>query len=186
MLDLETWGTTPGCAIRSIGAVVFSRCRGDVHMATFYRNVTRESCEAAGLAVEQGTADWWARQSVAARDALKNGQVQLSDALSSFIHWFNAVGGVCIWSQGAGFDVPIIEAACARSGIAWPWKFWDVRDTRTAYDLAGLDPRRVPREGQHHNAMDDAIHQARCVQAALKRLVQNGRLAAATEGGESQ
>ena len=30
MLDLETWGTRPGCDIRSIGAVVFDPVKGDV------------------------------------------------------------------------------------------------------------------------------------------------------------
>ena len=39
MLDLETWGTTPGCDIRSIGACVFDPVRGKVAD----QNTVRES-----------------------------------------------------------------------------------------------------------------------------------------------
>ena len=38
MVDLETWGTAPGCDIRSIGAVVFDPVAGTLG-ATFYVNV---------------------------------------------------------------------------------------------------------------------------------------------------
>ena len=45
-----------------------------------------------------------------------------------------------------------------------------VRDTRTAYDLARLDPKTIPREGTHHSALDDAHHQVRCVREAVRRI----------------
>ena len=42
MLDLETWGTKPGSAIRSIGAALFT-LDGNIG-GTFYCNVDEQSC----------------------------------------------------------------------------------------------------------------------------------------------
>ena len=72
MLDLETFGTRPGCVIRSIGAIVFdpySTQTGE----TFYCNVTREDQERLGLHVDPNTEAWWGRQTKDARDALAQG-----------------------------------------------------------------------------------------------------------------
>ena len=57
MLDLESWGTLPGSALRSIGATTFSPY-GDCHTEkTFYANIDRESCECAGLVVNDKVFD---------------------------------------------------------------------------------------------------------------------------------
>jgi len=46
------------------------------------------------------------------------------------------------------------------------WKFWEVRDTRTLFDLANVSVRI---EGKH-NALTDAVAQSRAVQQAYKKL----------------
>ena len=52
-----------------------------------------------------------------------------------------------------------------------PWKYWDVRDTRTIYELARFDLRSLKRSnGVHHNALDDAKHQVIGVQQSYSRL----------------
>ena len=52
MLDLETWGTMPGSALRSIGAITFDPYGNDGFVeASFYRNIDHVSCERAGLKV---------------------------------------------------------------------------------------------------------------------------------------
>ena len=54
---------------------------------------------------------------------------------------------------------------CAAAGGKAPWTFWQERDLRT---LKGLSPDlRIERSGTHHNALDDALHQARLVQHIL-------------------
>ena len=63
-----------------------------------------------------------------------------------------------------------LEAAARAVGKEAPWKFWDARDTRTVYGLAGFDPRSVPKSGVAHHALDDALYQVTCVQRALVRL----------------
>lgn len=180
MLDFETFGTRPGASLRSIGAVVFSLSgdppvvRGADH---FYANIDRESCRAAGLHEEQDTVDWWARQAKDAQDALLVNPQPLRDVDQQFHAWWRNVGAVRVWAQGAGFDPVLWEYACHAatpgSRPPWgrpPWKFYDVRDTRTLYDVARFDPRTLRRGGTYHNALDDCRYQVQCVRAAYEKL----------------
>lgn len=165
MLDLETWGTKPGCAIRSIGAVVFDPCSGDI-ASRFYRNVTDASCEALGLTKDASTVAWWEEQSEEARGALDVNAVALSDALEAFTGWFNNCEGAQVYGHGASFDPPILEAAYSACFLDAPWKFWEVRCCRTILAMANRKPQRGG--GTHHNALDDAEAQAKAVAAAFR------------------
>lgn len=172
MLDLETWGTRPGCAIRSVGAIMFDP-HSDELGSTFYRNVSDASCKEAGLHVDPGTAEWWGKQTQQARDALAVDPVTLTEVAEAFDLWWRKQGGIFIWSHGANFDEPIWSAAMHGIGRRVPWKFWDSRCTRTAFDVSGFDMKSVRRAGTYHNALDDARHQAICVQRAYAK--NNGR-----------
>lgn len=168
MLDLETWGTVPGSALRSIGAVEFDPHTDQIG-ETFYANIQDESCRAAGLVFDARTVRWWGEQSQRAQDALLADQKPLAQVAEEFHAWFRRVRGIFVWSQGANFDQPLWEAACRAVGIhRTPWKFTDSRCTRTAYDMGQFNPYVCKRNGTHHNALDDAIHQARMVQAAYR------------------
>lgn len=170
MLDLETFGKTPGCAIRSVGAVMFDPTSEKLG-EEFYANVTRESCEERGLTADADTVKWWDSQSDEARSVLDENQRTLGDVLVSFRKFWIGAGAVRVWSQGANFDQPIIEEAMRRLAVGVPWKFWDSRCTRTAYGMAGLATWDMPKNrGVAHYALDDARHQARCVQLAYRRL----------------
>lgn len=166
MLDLETWGTRPGSALRSIGAVTFDPDAGIVG-STFYRNIDKASCLAFGLTIDADTIAWWEKQSKESIEALEVDQRSIVHVVNDFNTWFAQVGGKYIWCHGANFDEPLWTAACR--ALAWPvpWKFWDVRCTRTIFAMADFDTKSLPRDGMHHNALDDAIHQARCVQHAM-------------------
>lgn len=172
MFDLETFGTKPGSVLRSIGAAVFDPETGQTG-ATFYRNIDRASCETVGLKVDQNTAIWWAKQSKEAQDALLVDCQPLAKVAQEFHHFFRDNGGVRIWCQGANFDSVLWESAIDKvwpSKSFLPWKFWNVRDTRTVYELAGFDPNSIPRQGTYHNALDDSLHQIQCVCAAVRLL----------------
>lgn len=169
MLDLETLGTRPGCVIRSIGALFFDP-DSDALGAEFYVNVDRASCEAAGLYVDLNTEAWWVRQSKAAQDALLVDPQPLQDALWSFSAWWQSHGGERVWSHGANFDQPILEAAYYAVGMQAPWSFWNSRCTRTLFDVAGVDPRKMSAGETKHNALDDTRIQARAAQACFRRL----------------
>jgi hypothetical protein len=171
MLDLETFGTSPGCVIRSIGAVVFDPKTGQLG-PEFYANVDRNSCEFLGMTVDASTEAWWKRQSLAAQAALLKDPVPLHDALRSFSVWWSTYGGERVWSHGANFDQPIMEAAYPLVGMQAPWSFWNSRCTRTLFDIAGVDTRKMSAGEVKHNALDDARIQARAVHLCFQRLGQ--------------
>ena len=169
MLDLETWGTTPGSAIRSIGAVTFT-LDGGLAGEEFYANVDDISCLAAGLKQDDSTVRWWRQQGEAAQEALLHDPRPLHEVALDFFHWFARVGGVFVWAQGANFDPVLWEAACQRASVRVPWKFYNVRDTRTLYHAARFDTGEITRKGTYHHALDDCRHQVACVCAAYARL----------------
>lgn len=167
MIDLETFGTAPGSALRSIGAVVFDPVTG--HLGeTFYRNIKRASCEAAGLTVDPQTEAWWSRQSLAARAALDVDPRAIGEVLGAFAAFCDSARDPLIWGHGGNFDEPLLSAAYRAVGMPPPWKYWNGRCTRTIYDAAGVKPDRAA--GVHHNALDDARNQALAVHAAYVRL----------------
>lgn len=170
MLDLETLGVRPGAAIRSIGAVTFTLADSAAGGETFYANIDTYSCLYAGLQIEQGTHEWWKGQSQEARDSLQVDQQPLVKVAAEFYEWGRARGITKVWAQGANFDPGLWEAAARAVNIFMPWKFYNVRDTRTLYDLAGWNPKQLKREGTYHNALDDARHQVACCREAYRRL----------------
>lgn len=165
MLDLETLGTRPGCAVLSIGACTFSPT-GHGTDAEFYANIDPQSCRDAGLYVDPATVEWWSRQGDEAKAALMVDRRPLKDALWAFATWWQTVGGERVWSQGAAFDQPILEAAFVAAGFAGaPWAFWNSRCSRTLFAVADVDARHW--KGAKHNALEDARAQAGAVQAAM-------------------
>ena len=170
MFDLETWGTAPGSALRSVGAVFFNPTTGELGKE-FYANISDESCEAAGLTKDENTVKWWSRQSQAAQDALLVDPKPLETVIDEFKAFFKENGGREVWAQGSNFDPVLWEAALGRfENRRTPWFFWDTRDTRTVYRIAQFNPKWIAREGTYHNALDDAKHQVACVAAALGRI----------------
>lgn len=163
MVDLETLGSGPGCAILSIGAVAFDPKTLRLG-AEFHTLVSTASCRALGLREETDTLAWWARQSPEARQVIADAEasdVTLSAAMDAFAAFVRSHGGanrVRVWGNGADFDNAILAELCRRLGRPLPWAFWNSRCFRT---LKGLRLAPEPdREGVHHNALDDARHQA--------------------------
>ena len=162
MVDLETYGVKPGCPVLSIGAVVFS---GD-GPNSFY-GVAHADQSAYGLHAEKATIEFWNNQSPEARKVLDDpSAVDLPDLLQKFSGWFPV--GACIWGNGAGFDPPILAAAYSAVGRAPPWKFFNERCYRTLKSFAPVLP--MNRAGVHHNALDDAMSQARHLLGILEEL----------------
>lgn len=170
MIDLETLGTRPGCALLSIGAAVF-RPTGEGVGDTFYMNIDRNSCFGLEMHVDEGTVKWWSQQSQEAQDALMVDPRHINDVVAEFDIWFKKNEGQQVWAQGSNFDPVLWDEACKKVGVSAPWKFFNARDTRTVYEAFGLDSRTIKRQGTYHNALDDVLHQVRCVQTAFKRKV---------------
>jgi len=170
MIDLETLDVLPTASILTIGAVKFDPFGDELGSAKcekFYVKVDLDSCDSLGCTVSQSTLDWWAQQSQAAQDEAfsPDNRIPITEALNQLYKF--CWGAKRVWSHGAGFDVIICEHLFRKIGKAIPWSFWEVRDTRTLFDL-GIDPKRPP--VLKHHALEDAWNQAVGVQNIFKTL----------------
>ena len=77
-----------------------------------------------------------------------------------------AVGVDVFWCQGPLFDYAILQNLYAQLGHPVPWQYWQIRDSRTLFDLV---PRDFGDERkQAHNALADCYYQAKCIQSTFK------------------
>ena len=170
MLDLETMSTTSNAAIVSIGAVFFEPSTGELG-ADIYLVIDLENSSKFGDA-DGSTIKWWLKQSDEARDVFNDKHaISLERALAAFNDWISTEVGpneVNMWGNGASFDNVILRNAYRACNQSSPWKFYNDRDVRTMVDLGrslrGIDPKKtLSLQGTAHNALDDAMFQARYV-----------------------
>lgn len=162
MVDLETLDTKPTAIILSIGA-----CRVNFNTGEptdpFYRVVEVESCKAVGLTESESTRKWWDGQSEEARKVFTDPSVPLLTALSDFSTYLRQFGvdQLKLWGCGSDFDNAILTNAYGAFGSQAPWRFYNNRCYRTVKNVLGHYIVEPDRGGTYHNALDDAMHQAR-------------------------
>lgn len=164
MIDIETGGKKPGCIVLSIGAVYFDRKgnTGDQFYASMGFNAMPygHTCP--------DTMKWWSEQSEQARTDAFGGTEDPRDVAQRFAKFIKPD---CLpWGNGSVFDITILEAWFDAVGTQCPWKFWNIRDVRTAVDLLGINPKSFKREGTFHNALDDCLHQIKYLTSGTKQL----------------
>lgn len=172
MIDLETMGKRPGCVIASIGAVAFDPYGTEI-TNEFSRDVDMASCQDVDLTFDADTVSWWLRQPDVTREfILRTPRITLTQALLELASFVGEDSKV--WSHGASFDIPILEAAYFAVGMKHylPWSYYNIRDTRTIYAASGVSLGNLPYTVGMvpHNAMHDAIRQALAVQMAYRGL----------------
>lgn len=165
MLDIETFGTKPGCVIRSIGAMTFDPETNEMNRIAFKVNLQEDFQLKVGLTKDPETVKWWSEQNKEAQDKFIGG-IDIITGLIQFTNWFNKNNCVELWAHGANFDPPILEAAYTAIGQKVPWEYSKVRDTRTFYFAKDFYAKAVIREGVYHDAIDDCMHQIKCVHQA--------------------
>ncbi|QFU70140.1 exonuclease [Klebsiella pneumoniae] len=180
MVDLETMGKKHNAPIVAIGAVVFDPATGSIG-ESFYKVVCLESSVNWGAVIDPSTVIWWLKQSSEARSAIVNDDaIPLLDALLQFREFVsdNVTGGskkAQVWGNGASFDNSILRSSYDCIAEDYPWEYWNDRDVRTMVELGqaiSFDPKTtIPFEGSRHNALADAIHQARYVSAIWQRII---------------
>lgn len=195
MLDLETLGTKPGCAVLAIGAKVFDpygdnsvpQPPGSAPM-TFYRNIDLFSSLMLGLTIDPGTVEWWRTKGEAAQGAFFPGQVTPKIAIVQFNEWIVSSGKTYsprekelnVWAKSPGFDCHVIEHIADVVGFRMEWHddarkqgFRRFRDVRTAIAMSGIDEGSITAKGTgrtQHNALDDCDVQILQVQAAYRQI----------------
>jgi hypothetical protein len=174
MIDIETMGTSADAPILSIGAVEFDILTGETK-SEYYRHVDFISAFH-NRQPDPDTMRWWLTQSDEARQALvdESDTVDIVTALKDLQQWVLSVieldtvnvnndkfKRVEMWANDPDFDLTILASAFKQYHIAIPWPFWSGRSCRTVCAMLDGIYRRsnYPREGTHHNALDDTKYQ---------------------------
>lgn len=170
VLDLETLGKGPSAAIVAIGCV---RVEFGMIGTGFYERVDLASAMAQGGEVDASTTEFWLQQQQEARQEVNGTRPcrPLSEALQMLVEFIaagrNPANHVRVWGNGATFDNVIVSTALQRAGIERPWAFWNDRDLRTIVELYPEARTEVEFVGVKHHALDDAMHEARILCAAI-------------------
>lgn len=176
MLDIETLGTTPGSVILSIGAVEFDATGLGRSM---YVVISQGSCRTYKLAEDAETVSWWASQTDSARRVLdesrRHDAASLPVALGMLAGF--VAGAERLWSKGVLFDFGLLEAAYRACSVRIPWDYRQPRCFRTWLKSvpAAKEPQVQRDDGSEHNALGDAMHQARVAVALLHRTTRTKR-----------
>jgi hypothetical protein len=171
MIDIETIATTPNSAIITIAAVRFDALARTDKMETLELLIDVDDCMGRGFDVDPNTLDWWGKQSPEAQYAAfeKGPRLLLPDALTSLSRFvFNTQR---LWCQGMNFDPVILENAYRKIGQTVPWMYWKWRDSRTLLSLLAELPKK---DSRAHDAVYDAVWQAKLVQQVLQTLKVEG------------
>jgi len=166
MVDMETMAVTPNAVVLSLGAVHFNPY-GSGYSDKIYFRVSIDDQDALGREVDPKTIEWWGQQDPAIMEEAfsPDNRISLVDAMDQF-HKF-AWGCDRFWSHGATFDLVMLENIYRQLNKPLPWNYWQLRDTRTLFDL-GFDPDMPT--GSKHDALQDAIRQAVGVQNMYRKL----------------
>lgn len=174
MIDLETLGSGNNAAILTIGACRFDINTGQIGQ-TFHIGVNPENMIDYGE-IDPETVLWWLMQTVSAKaeilNTLRDNAEPIDVALDMMREVLKITDKDKMWSNGATFDLVILRSAYKRTQMICPWQYWNERDVRTIVDLGrrihSYDPKKeLPFVGTEHNALDDAIHQAKYVTVNL-------------------
>jgi 3' exoribonuclease, RNase T-like len=166
MVDLETMAVSPNAVVLTLGAVQFDPySTGFIN--SLYIRLDLDDQDKLGRFIDPATLEWWEKQSpeIIEEAFIDKERVPVVDAIDQF-HKF-AWGCKSFWSHGATFDLVILENIYQQIKKPLPWNFWQLRDTRTLFDL-GFDPE-MPKHSKH-NALEDAKRQAIGVQNVFRKL----------------
>lgn len=168
-LDIETMGTEPESALIAVGMVEFHH--DEDNEAGDGPRIDREFYVPIHLATVGGEIDaatvlWWMREDLMmARRKWMFSAMPARDALQAMIDWIKVGGNgddVLIYAKGPQFDCTIVRQTLKRHGFECPWHFRNERDTRTMQAMyRSIKPPEFV--GIPHFALDDALHEARCV-----------------------
>ena len=164
MIDLEGLATGPDTTILTIAAQAFDPFGEGYYDQHYYARVTLESQE--NRVIDDGTIAWWATQPEHAREEAfgEQDRIPLDQALDELgkLIWHSKM----IWSQGPTYDMNILEHAYKSYGKALPWKYYQVRDSRTVFSLWP----ELPKPPTSHHALEDCRRQIGMLQTTLKYL----------------
>jgi hypothetical protein len=174
MLDTETLSTRPNAVFTNLGAIKFDPFGDDsnsilgdkINMNTFYRRIDPGSFDWPTAHIDPNTIEWWSKQAPEALEEViaLDDRHDVRDVLKDFYKWAGKPRRV--WANGAAFDSVIIETACRELERAYPWEYWQFRDSRTIMKMVDVERTKM----NYHHALWDCWCQVVDLQRALKVL----------------
>lgn len=179
MIDLETLGTGSDAMILTIAAVEFNPETGGTKN-TFYKKVDIDSYKpyTGCFTMNGSTLTWWmtTAPTEARNEAFLGQRFSLKTVLEEFSTWVKSLSGeIRPWSHGASFDIAILSHSFTILGLEIPWKYWNIRDTRTLYDIGNVDLKTIPPTADskpypEHHALGDCFRQIEGVRKSMEVL----------------
>lgn len=166
MLDCESLGVSNTPVLLSIGAVKFNETE---ILDRFHVAIDPETCTPFGLKIDASTVMWWMQEELgeARKALLGHEQHMLTDALRGFAQWLgDDVHGV--WGNGAASDNVWLRNAYAAIGDDCPWGFRQDRCYRTFKTIFNDPELRPEDQGVAHDALADAMWQAKHLQRIVE------------------
>lgn len=173
MIDLETFSTNTNAAIASIGAIDFYVGDELKIESEFYVNIEQKSNKEIGRHYSKETIQLWKEQKVEVQRSLLKDQIPIKDAILKFNEWVG--NNSIIYCHGLNFDIPIMKSTMEALDIEVPWKYYNVRCSRTLISDFGLDMRDFRDDSTHHNALEDCKAQAKAVNQILRFIQINSK-----------
>jgi exodeoxyribonuclease VIII len=182
MIDIEAMGKSADSVILTIGAQIFDPSPGvfgwqeqeiyDTVSGKFVspsmniRVDVDSQISKFNRTIDEDTMQWWSQQSDEAKEEAfsEENRVSLEQSLDTLISMANLCKAV--WSKGPLYDIVMLEHALNQTKRKIPWKFWEVRDARTAYSLCPTLNTRL----NGHVALDDCRNQIVLLQETFRIL----------------
>ncbi len=171
MIDLETLGTNNMPVILSIGVVKFDPWddyRNQPIELLNYKHYkpSLESCINLGCTIHKDTLTWWSKQNpnIIEEVFTDNNREPIQKIMKDLYRYCSTC--IKFWGQGAIFDYSILENIALKIPHGVPWKYYEIRDSRTVFDL--IDPE-MPNAATH-DALDDCLRQIIGLQTCFRKL----------------
>jgi len=156
MIDLETLGTSLDAVILSIGAVPFNMVG---EMGEAFEIFPTVQDQIPSRKVQWSAIEWWFKQEEQARLSIIE-QVRsrmLHECLMLFKDWceYNLDEKFRVWSNGASFDIAMMNLAFANVNLETPWSYKNQMDCPTMVYMSKISTKKYDGVGVKHNAVND-------------------------------
>lgn len=156
MIDLETYGTSPGCVILEVALVAFDR-NSNRAMAgmTFFPDITQQ--QSMGFTIDNETMQFWSQNRDAWDYQLNQPRDSVETVTAGILRFWEDhchINKTLVWAKGTHFDLPIL-----RTIVKEPWSFRNIHDMRTLKLVSKSDI--VVKSEKPHEGLADAFAQAK-------------------------
>ena len=169
-LDIETISTKHNALVLSIGMCWFDKNHPDesiIPLPIVYPSLDQHASH-----VDAQTVRWWMNHGDSAKsvfsDSVEEQRVPLSVACVTIMEAVRDADR--IWAKDPDFDCIILSRFLDSYGPrGFKWPFWKNRSVRTMLDVVP-STKGLVFDGTRHDALADAVHQAKQMQACFSHL----------------